>query len=57
MSATADTPSTEEPTPRGNADAAEAEQRLEERGDGEAATEDTEAEALENLKKRAHPFD
>jgi hypothetical protein len=57
MSTMADTPSTEEPTPRGNADAAEAEQRLEDRGDDSAAADETEAETLENLKKRVHPFD
>jgi hypothetical protein len=57
MSTMADTPSTEEPTPRGDADAAEAEQRLEERGEGSAAVDDTETDALEKLKKRAHPFD
>jgi hypothetical protein len=59
VSRIADTPSSEEPTPRGTGDAAEAEQRPE-RGDAEvseSSAADEETDAIETLKKRTHPFD
>jgi hypothetical protein len=60
MSTIADTPSSEEPTPRGTGDSAEVEERRDERSEGEAAkasAPDKEADVIETLKKRTHPFD
>jgi hypothetical protein len=59
MSTIADTPSSEEPTPRGTGDAAEVEKR-DQRGEdepAEAAADEKETDAIETLKKRAHPFE
>lgn len=59
MSTFAETPSSEEPTPRGTGDAAEAEQRDRRSEDEavEASADEKETDAIETLKKRTHPFD